>query len=158
MLRLGKHVNCYRNIINRFNKDAASIQFSDYLKSLSDLFNCFYFFLDHILLLNKINAIKIESALTINKIDWYGNFFWGGECLTNFIYDMIDFLKNVRELRELINSLKKLEGVESVEYQGLRKKISQLKYEQFMKIIDMLRCLADMPVTYNIIIINYKIS
>jgi hypothetical protein len=146
MLRLGKHFNCYRNIINRFNKDPLSIEFNDYIKSLSDLFNCVYFCFDHILLLNKINAIKIENSATVSKIDWYGNLFWGGECLSNFIYDIIDFRKLRKELADSIISLKKIQGVDSVEFQNLKKKISLLKYEQFKKIIDMLRCLTDMPV------------
>jgi hypothetical protein len=146
MLRIGKHANLYRNIITRFNKDPKSIDFIDILKTSGDLFNSVYFVLDHILLLNKINAIKIENGATLMSIDWHANLFWGGECFTSFLAVLIDYLKNSRILRELLSSLKKIESKESAEHKTLREKIAKLKYEQFKRILDMIRCLIDMPV------------
>jgi len=147
MLRIGKHVNLYRNIISRFNKNSASIDTINVLKTFGDLFNSIYFILDHILLLNRINAIKIENSATLVRLDWQANLFWGGECLTSFLAVLIDYLKNSRLLRELLSSLKKIDSKESAEYKTLKEKIIKLKYEQFKRVLDMMRCLADMPVT-----------
>ena len=146
MLRIGKHVNLYRNIISRFNKNSASIDSIDVLKTLGDLFNSIYFILDHILLLNRINAVKIENSATLVRLDWQANLFWGGECLTSFLAVLIDYLKNSRLLRESLSSLKKIDSKESAEYKTLKEKIIKLKYEQFKRVLDMIRCLADMPV------------
>ena len=146
MLRIGKHVNLYRNILSRFNKNSASIDSIDVLKTLGDIFNSIYFILDHILLLNRINAVKIENSTTLVRIDWQANLFWGGECLTSFLAVLIDYLKNSRILRELLSSLKKIDSKESGEYKTLKEKIIKLKYEQFKRVLDMIRCLADMPV------------
>ena len=144
MLRIGKHVTLFRSIINRF-KDPGSVECNDIIKSLSDLSNSVYFVLDHILLLNRINAVKFDTTM-ISKVDWWSNIFWGGECFTNFLYDMLDYIKNVRTVRKLIHSIKKIERKESTEYKALLEKISFIKYEQFKKVLDMIRCLADMPV------------
>lgn len=144
MLRLGKHVNLFRAIMNRF-KHPACAEYNDVIKSLSDLCNSIYFVLDHILLLNRVNAVKFEGKF-IARVDWWSNVFWGGECLTNFVYDLVDYTKYARSLREFINSIKKIENKDSTEYRALKEKISNVKYEQFKKVLDMIRCLADMPV------------
>ena len=146
MLRIGKHVNLYRNIISRFNKNPASINSIDVLKTFGDLFNSIYFILDHILLLNRINAVKIENSATLVRLDWQSNLFWGGECLTSFLASLIEYLKNSKLVRELLNSLKKIDSKESAEYKALKEKIIKLKYEQFKRVLDIIRCLADMPV------------
>ena len=144
MLRLGKQVNLFRAIMNRFNHPARA-DYSDVIKSLSDLCNSVYFVLDHILLLNRVNAVKFEGRF-IARVDWWSNVFWGGECLTNFVYDLVDYTKNWRSLREFINWIKKIENKDSTEYKALSEKISLVKYEQFKKVLDMIRCLTDMPV------------
>jgi len=144
MLRLGKQVNLFRAIMNRF-KHPACAEYNDVIKSLSDLCNSIYFVLDHILLLNKVNAVKFESRF-IARVDWWSNIFWGGECFTNFGYDLVDYTNNARTLREFINSIKKIENKETFEYKALYEKISLMKYEQFKIVLDMIRCLTDMPV------------
>jgi hypothetical protein len=154
MLRLGKHVNTYRNIMARIKKSPADKEFNDILKSLADISNALYFLLDHILLVNKLNLFKFDPTW-IAKVDWYSNLAWGGECFFNIIYDLVDYRNNVLILETYKNNLNKIDNTKSngkyniiihIEYVALIEKRDKLIYEQFKKIVDILRCSFDMPV------------
>jgi hypothetical protein len=111
MLRIGRYINNYRTIMSRF-KGSNSVAFNDLIKCFSDLSNGIYFLLDHILLLNKINIIKLSPQMNA-KIDWYSNFAWGGECVPNLLYDVIDYYNNSKEINIVNYSLDKIENKES---------------------------------------------
>lgn len=111
MLRIGRYIGCLRNSINRL-KEMKGLEASPIVKSISDLANSLYFITDHILLLNRIGAYKF-SAKFINQIDVLSNLFWGIECVTNLIYDIIDYYQNIAELQAINQSLKKIENSES---------------------------------------------
>ena len=145
MLRIGKHVNCYRNIIARINKKSEDREYNDVIKSLSDLSNAIYFLLDHILLINRMNVVKMDSNF-VNRIDFYSNIAWGAECFFNLIYDLVDYYHIVINLKNFKSDLKKIENKESVEFKNLIEKANTLKYEEFRKVIDILRCVFDIPV------------
>ena len=112
MLRIGRYVNCYRNILARLNKNPADKEFNDIIKSLSDISNGIYFLLDHILLLNRLNFYKFDSAF-ISKIDFYSNLAWGVECVFNITYDVIDFINNRELLHKSRGDLRKIDNSES---------------------------------------------
>ncbi len=111
MLRIGRYVGCLRNAINRL-RDLKNIDASTVLKSISDLANSLYFITDHFLLINRIGAYKFRPEF-IYRIDFLSNFFWGIECLTNLIYDIIDYYNNITELQNINKNLKKIESTES---------------------------------------------
>ncbi len=111
MLRIGRYIGCLRNISNRL-KDIRNRDPSAIIKSISDLANSLYMISDHFLLLNRIGAYKF-SAKFINKIDVLSNVFWGIECLTNIIYDVLDYYQIVGEIRAVSISIRKIENKDS---------------------------------------------
>ena len=112
MLRIGRYVNSYRNILARLNKNPADKEFNDILKSLSDIANGIYFLLDHILLLNRLNFYKFDSSF-VSKIDFYSNLAWGIECVFNIAYDVIDYINNKKLLHKNREDLRKIDNEES---------------------------------------------
>ena len=111
MLRIGRYVGCIRNTINRL-KDLKNWQLNPIIKSISDVANSLYFISDHLLLFNRIGAYKFSPKF-INQVDFLSNLFWGMECLTNIIYDILDYYQNIAELQSINQSLKKIENSES---------------------------------------------
>ena len=111
MLRIGRYIGCLRNTINRL-KEMKGLEASPIIKSISDIANSLYFITDHILLLNRIGAYKFSPKF-INQVDFHSNLFWGIECSTNLIYDIIDYYQNIVEVQAINQSLKKIENTES---------------------------------------------
>lgn len=98
--------------MSRFKIPAQEREFNDIIKSLCDISNSFYFLLDHILLVSKLNVFKFDPVW-LNNIDWYSNLCWGSECVLNIFHDVIDFYKNKNLLAANINSLEKIENSNS---------------------------------------------
>jgi hypothetical protein len=157
MLRIGRYVGSLRNAINRL-KEMKGLEASPIIKSISDTANSLYFITDHFLLLNRIGAYKFSPKF-INLIDLLSNLFWGIECFTNLIYDIIDYYQNIAELQSVNQSLKKIENTESEgkyylflfkfpEYKVIMTKKAKLKMDIFKKIVDISRCIADIPVRF----------
>jgi hypothetical protein len=140
---------------------------------IGDLGNSLYMISDHILLLNRIGAYKFAPDF-INKVDVISNLLWGIECFSNLIYDIVDYLRNITLLKNLNQSLKKIENKRSegkdffifisisisisiyifiyylLEYINLLKKKAEIYVDQNKKLIDISRCITDIPV------INFK--
>ncbi len=112
MLRIGRYVNCYRSIIARLNKKPEEREYNDVIRSLSDTFNSLYLMLDHILLVSKLNVIKMEPSF-ISRVDFYCNIAWLGDCFFNLIYDFVDFNHIITSLRNFESDLKKIEHTDS---------------------------------------------
>jgi len=111
MLRIGRYIGCLRNAINRL-KDLKNWEASPLVKSISDVANSLYFITDHFLLINRIGAYKFSPKF-INQMDLFSNLFWGIECLTNIIYDILDYYQNIAELQVVNQNLKKIESSDS---------------------------------------------
>ena len=112
MLRLGRYVGVYRNIMGRINKSPKDREFNDVIKSVSDLSNSVYFVLDHILLVNRMNVFKFDPKF-ISTVDYYSNAAWGFECITNLLYDAIDYWNNIKKINCLLFSLNRIENTDS---------------------------------------------
>lgn len=112
MLRIGRYVNSYRSILARLNKPKAEKECNDIIKTLCDTINIIYLMLDHILLANKLNVFKFNPAW-ISKIDLYANLAWGGECISNITYDVIDYYNYAQIITKLKNDMGKIQNMES---------------------------------------------
>ena len=89
-------------------KKLKSFDASLFLKIINDLGNSLYMISDHILLLNKIEAYKLDPNF-MKKVDFISNLLWGIKCTSNLIYDILDNLRNITKLKNLNQSLKKIE-------------------------------------------------
>jgi len=112
MLRIGRYVGVYRNIMARLKKSPNERELNDVIKSISDLSNAIYFILDHILLVNRMNVFKLDPKF-VSTVDFYSNAAWGLECITNLIYDIIDYKKYQKSLFKNISDIKSLQNSDS---------------------------------------------
>jgi hypothetical protein len=112
MLRIGRYVAAYRNIMARLNKSPNEKEFNDVIKSISDLSNSIYFILDHILLINRMNVLNLDKKF-VSTVDFYSNAAWCVECLTNLIYDIVDYKKNEGTISKNLTHLNHIENNDS---------------------------------------------
>ena len=159
MLRIGNYIGLLYNAFINF-KRMKGFDLSLFFKIIANVGNSLYMLSDHILLLNKIGAYKF-NLVSIDKVGVISDSLWGVECVSNIIYDIVDYLKNITEIKSLNQSLKKIKNKQSegkfklftyLEYINLLKKKAQIIFEQHKKIIDLARCIADLPVRFYIII------
>ena len=100
-----------RNAINNLQK-LKGFDASLLFRITADIGNSLYMLSDHILLLNRIGAYKFNPNF-INKVDVISNLLWGVECVSNLIYDIVDYLRTISELKNLNQNLKKIENRDS---------------------------------------------
>lgn len=98
--------------MTRFGKKSSAYQFNDNLKTIGDISLILYFLTDHILLINKMNAFKLNPKF-ISAVDYLSNLFWGMECGMNLIYDVVDYFKNAEDLKNNKGDLTKIKNNES---------------------------------------------
>lgn len=152
-MRIGRYIgllnNCLINLQKMKGLDASLL-----FRIIGDFGNSLYMLSDHILLLNKIGAYKFSKEF-MGKVDVLSNLLWGVECVCNLIYDIVDYLRNITELKNINQSLGKIENRKSegkffiyliIEYINLLKKKAQIFVDQNKKLIDIARCISDLPV------------
>lgn len=101
------------NVIQNLRKlQTQGFDLSILFRITGDFGNSLYMLSDHILLLNKIGAYKFAPDF-MNKVDIISNLLWAVECISNLIYDIIDYLRNISVLKNLNQSLKKIENKQS---------------------------------------------
>ena len=98
-------------VLNHF-KNLKGFDASLIFKMLANTGNSLYMLSDHILLINKVGGYKFSPEF-IAKTDIISNLLWAVECISNLIYDIVDYLRNITELKNLNQSLKKIENKQS---------------------------------------------
>ena len=96
----------------RINKKPEEREYNDVMRSIADAFNSLYQVTDHILLVNRLNVIKIDPSF-ISKVDFYSNLSWGAECFFNLIYDFVDYYHIMTSLKNFESDLKKIDHRDS---------------------------------------------
>lgn len=109
----------------RLNKSPKDKDFNDIFRNISDISNALYFLLDHILLLNRMNFHKFDPKF-INKVDFWSNFAWCIECITNLIYDLVDYYRNSLTINKYVEDIKKLDNADSKGKNFLTKRIQRI--------------------------------
>lgn len=100
-----------KSTTNRYNNSKA-LGIADIAYSYSEIFCSLYFVLDHILLLNRINAVKFSPTF-VSKVDFWANMCWLHDTLGCLVGDIVEYLALSRELKRIRESLIKVDNKES---------------------------------------------
>ena len=121
-----------KNVIERLST-AKKINLNIVLKCLSDIANSIYFLLDHVLLLQRINAMSFSKA-TIDFCDKWSNLIWMMDIFIVIAHSSIDYMEVVSQRVQVKEDSSQEEKAKSKE---IANKLFGFKFEILKNLIDL---------------------